>query len=75
MKRLIDITDEDVISVINKIHLLTENKVISRNGVLGLDFYKSFREYGDCSIDIELISNDTVTDGYTRYAHKYLFVI
>ena len=64
MKRLIDITDEDVISVINRIHLLTENKVISRNGILGLDFYESFRKYGDCSIDVELVSNDTVTDGY-----------
>ena len=64
MKRLIDITDEDVISVINRIHLLTENKVISRNGLLGLDFYESFRKYGDCSIDVELVSNDTVTDGF-----------
>ena len=64
MKRLIDITDEDVISVINRIHLLTENKVISRNGLLGLDFYESFRKYGDCSIDVELVSNDTITDGY-----------
>ena len=64
MKRLIDITDEDVISVINRIHLLTENTVISRNGILGLDFNESFRKYGDCSIDVELTSNDTVTDGY-----------
>jgi hypothetical protein len=30
MKRLIDITDEDVISVINRVHIMTDNKVISR---------------------------------------------
>jgi hypothetical protein len=70
MKRLIDITDEDVISVINRIHLLTENKVISRNGLFGLDFYESYRIYGDCSIDIELVSNDTVTDGYYTTVSK-----
>jgi len=63
-KRLIDITDEDVILVINRIHPLTVNTIISRNGRLGLDFYDSFRKYGDASIDIELVSNDTVTDGY-----------
>lgn len=63
MKRLIDITDEDVISVINRIHLLTENTIISRNGLHGLDFYQSFRKYGDCSIDVELASYDT-GDGY-----------
>lgn len=70
MKRLIDITDEDVISVINRIHLLTENKIISRNGILGLDFYESFKKYGDCSIDIELVSNDKVTDGYFTTVSK-----
>jgi hypothetical protein len=64
MKKLIDITDEDVISVINRIHILTENTIISRNGILGLDFYESFRKYGEAHIDIKLISNDTVTDGY-----------
>ena len=63
MKRLIDITDEDVISVINKIHLLTQNTIISRDGILGLDFKESFRKYGDCSISIELASIDS-TDGY-----------
>ena len=44
MKRLIDITDEDVIAVIDRIHLLTENKVISRNGLHGLTFEDSFRK-------------------------------
>jgi hypothetical protein len=70
MKELIDITDEDVISVINRIHLLTENRVISRNGILGLDFYESFRKYGDCYIDIELVSSDTITDGYFTIISK-----
>lgn len=64
MKNLIDITDEDVIAVIDRIHILTENKVISRNGIFGLDFNESFRRHGECSIDIELLSNDTVSDGY-----------
>ncbi len=64
MKQLIDITDEDVISVINRVHILTENKIISRNGILGLDFKESFRKYGSANIEIELVSNDTITDGY-----------
>ena len=64
LKQLIDITDEDVISVINMIHPLTVNSIISRNGILGLDFYESFRKYGDCSIDVELLSQDTVSEGY-----------
>ncbi len=64
MKKLIDITDEDVITVINRIHILTENKIISRKGILGLDFHESYRKYGDAHIDIELVSNDTVTDGH-----------
>lgn len=64
MKKLIDITDEDVIKVINQIHILTENKVISRNGIYGLSFEESFRKYGSCYIEIEMISHDRVTDGY-----------
>lgn len=64
LKKLIDITDKDVISVIDRIHPLTENTIISRNGILGLDFYESFRTYGDCSIDVELLSQDVVSDGY-----------
>ena len=63
MKKLIDITDEDVISVIDRIHILTENKIISRNGIFGLTFSESFRKYGDCYIDIELLSVDRF-DGY-----------
>lgn len=70
MKELIDITDEDVISVIDRIHLLTENRVISRNGILGLDFYESFRTYGKAYIVIELISEDKVTDGYYTTTSK-----
>jgi len=70
MKKLIDITDEDVISVINRIHPLTENTIISRNGILGLDFIKSFKRYGNCFIDVELISHDTATDGYFTSVSK-----
>lgn len=64
MKKLIDMTDDDVISVINKIHILTDNKVISRKGILGLSFEESFRKYGRASIEVEMVSNDKVTDGY-----------
>lgn len=64
MKKLIDITDEDVIKVIDRIHILTENKVISRNGIHGLSFEESFRKYGFCYIEIEMVSHDRVTDGY-----------
>lgn len=70
MKRLIDITDEDVIAVINRIHLLTENSVISRNGILGLDFHASFKKYGDAHIDVECESVDRVTDGYFTTTSK-----
>lgn len=63
-KKLIDITDEDVISVIDRIHILTENKIISRNGLHGLSFEDSFKKYGSAYIEIEMVSNDTVTDGY-----------
>lgn len=63
MKQLIDITDEDVIAVIDRIHVSTKNKVISRNGLFGMDFHKSFNKYGDCSIDIQLESPDSITDG------------
>lgn len=64
MKKLIDITDEDVISVINRIHILTDNKVLYREGILGLSFEESFRKYGSASITIGMVSTDTVTDGY-----------
>lgn len=70
MKELIDITDKDVISVVNRIHPLTENKIISRNGIHGLDFYKSFERYGDCSIDVELLSEDKISDGYYTSVRK-----
>ena len=63
MKKLTDITDEDVIAVIDRIHRLTENKVISRGGILGLNFEDSFRKYGDAFIEIEMTSHDTITDG------------
>jgi len=64
MKKLIDITDEDVISVIDRIHILTENTIIARKGIFGLDFYESFRKFGSAFIEIEMVSRDTVTDGY-----------
>lgn len=64
MKRLIDITDEDLLKVIDTIYILTENKIVSRNGVLGLDFKESFRKYGSATIDIYRISRDTVSNGY-----------
>lgn len=64
LKRLVDITDEDVIKVIDCIHITTENKIISRNGILGLNFHDSYNKYGDCYIDVEVASIDTVTDGY-----------
>lgn len=70
MKQLIDITDEDALSVINRIHLLTENKLIGRTGTLGLSFKESFRKYGTAWIEFELVSNDTVTDGYFTTVSK-----
>ena len=73
MKKLIDITDEDIISVVNRIHLLTKNKVISRNGILGLDFYESFRKYGDCSIDVELESKDSFSICRIQFHHRSIW--
>ena len=76
MKKLIDITDEDVLKVINRIHIiyyiypLTENKVISRNGLHGLSFEESFRKYGSCYIEVEMISHDIVTDGHFTFESK-----
>ena len=70
MKKLIDITDEDVIKVIDRIHILTENKVLSRNGLHGLSFEDSFRKYGSCYIEIERISHDRVTDGHFTVVSK-----
>lgn len=55
MKKLIDITDEDALAVINRIHILTENTLISRNGDLGLSFEESFRTYGSASISFECV--------------------
>lgn len=73
MKKLIDITDEDVIKVIDQIHRLTENKVIGRFGILGLSFEDSYRKYGNCYIKIELLSEDRVTDGYfTTYSYCHI---
>lgn len=71
MKKLIDITDEDIIKVVNRIHPLTENKIIKRRGILGLGFIKSFRKYGDWAVKIELVSNDSVTDGYYATVTKF----
>lgn len=64
MKRLIDITDEDVLAVVNSIYLLTENNIVGRGGDLGLDFHASFKKYGTAHIDIERVSVDRVTDGH-----------
>lgn len=64
MKKLIDITDEDLIKVINCIHILTENKVIGRKGINGLSFEDSYKRYGACYIEVEMVSHDRVTDGY-----------
>lgn len=64
MKKLVDLTDEDAIKVIDSIHFLTENTVAKRGGILGLNFEDSYRKYGECFIDIDMISRDTVTDGY-----------
>ncbi len=63
-KKPIDITDEDVIAVINRIHVLTENTIISRNGILGLNFHDSFRKYGDAYIDVQCASYDRITDNH-----------
>lgn len=75
MKNLIDITDEDVISVIDRIHLLTKNTIIGRKGILGLDFHESYKRYGTAHIDVLLSSDDTVTDGYfsTRSRCRIVF--
>lgn len=56
MKKLIDITDEDAIAVIDRIHILTENTIVSRDGELGLSFEESFRKYGSASILFECVS-------------------
>lgn len=64
MKNLIDITDEDVIKAIDKVHILTRNTVISRNGIHGLGFMESHRKYGSCYIEILMESIDYATDGY-----------
>lgn len=63
-KKLIDITDEDVVAVINRIHVLTENTIISRNGILGLNFQDSYRKYGSAHIDVQCASYDRVTDNH-----------
>lgn len=64
MKKLITITDEDLLKVIDSIYALTENRIVSREGSLGLSFEDSFRKYGSAHINIERISHDRVTDGY-----------
>ncbi len=69
MKNLIDITDEDVIAVIDRIHLLTENTIIGRKGILGLDFHESYTKYGSAYIDVLLSSNDNI-DGYFNSKSK-----
>lgn len=64
MKKLIEITDEDLLKVINSIYALTENKIINREGFFGLTFEESFKKYGHARINIEKVSHDTITDGY-----------
>lgn len=64
MKKLIDISDEDALAVINRIHILTENRILGRFGLLGLDFHESFRRYGSAYMDFELASYDFVSDGH-----------
>ncbi len=63
-KKLIDITDEDALKVVNSIHILTENTLIKRKGILGLSFEESHRKYGSASIEFETASIDRVTDGH-----------
>ena len=61
MKQLIDITDEDILEVVNRIHILTENSVIGRNGCFpNISFRDSFVKYGDCHIDVLLVSQDII---------------
>jgi len=64
MKKLIDITDEDILKVISRIHLFTDNEIIGRFGIFGLSFKDSFRTYGNAHIDILCVSTDSVSDGY-----------
>ncbi len=70
MKKLITITDEDLLKVIDSIYALTENRIVSREGSLGLSFEDSFRKYGSAHINIERISHDTITDGYYTVESK-----
>ena len=64
MKKLLEMTDEDVLAIINAIHLLTKNTIVKRDGILGLGFKESFRKYGSAYIEFLMVSEDNVTDGY-----------
>lgn len=58
MKNILDITDEDLLTVINTIHPTTDNAIIGRLGIFGLDFRESHRQYGDCFIEVQRESVD-----------------
>jgi len=67
MKKLIDITDEDAIAVIDCIHILTENTIVSRNGELGLSFEESFRKYGSAFILFKCVSASDIFGESIQY--------
>lgn len=67
--KLTEITDADALAVINTMHLLTENELIGRTGILGLGFAESHRKYGDCYIEFKRISVDKA-DG-SNYSESF----
>lgn len=69
MKRLIDIADEDAIAVIDRIHILTQNTIVSRNGEFGLSFEESFWKYGSAEILFECVSLDGGDGYFTVISH------
>lgn len=74
MIKLIDITDEDAVKVVNSIHFLTENTIVERTGILGLSFEDSYRKYGEAHIEFLLLSRDTITDGQWTTETKFKII-
>ena len=70
--KITDITDEHALAVIDAMHLLTDNEVVGRFGILGLNFQESHRKYGECHIEFKRISVDRA-DG-SNYSECYTHI-
>lgn len=62
--KLVDMTKEDALKIVNAIHISTENSFIEFKGLFDLDFKESYRKYGNYYIDFLRTTVDPFDGSY-----------